>query len=136
MAYDKPLPVPDPVTKPFWDGLKQGELRIQRCSACGDAVFYPRVGCPSCGSRALEWITASGRGTVHAFTIAHRGVPAAFKGAVAYVVALVELEEGARLMTNLIGVDPTPEAVRIGMAVEVMFDEVTDEVTLAKFRPR
>ena len=135
MAYDKPLPVPDPVTQPFWDGLKAGELRIQRCMACGTAIFYPRSGCPGCGSRDIEWITASGRGTVHAFTIAHRGVPAAFKGSTPYVVAMVELEEGARLMTNLIGVDPTPEAVKIGMPVEVVFDAVTDTVTLAKFKP-
>lgn len=136
MAYDKPLPVPDPVTQPFWDGLNEGILRIQRCAACRTAVFYPRIGCPDCGARALEWITASGRGTVHAFTIAHRGVPAAFKGAIPYVVAMVELEEGACLMTNLIGVDPSPDAVKIGMAVEMVFEKVTDTVTLAKFKPR
>ena len=135
MAYDKPLPVPDPVTKPFWDGLKEGELRIQRCSKCHEAVFYPRVGCPGCGSRALEWIATSGRGTVHAFTIAHRGVPAAFRGSIPYVVAIVELEEGARLMTILVDVEPSPETVKIGMAVEVVFAEVTDAVTLAQFKP-
>ena len=136
MAYDKPLPIPDPVTKPFWDGLKDGKLRIQRCSSCGKAVFYPRIGCPDCGSRALEWITASGRGTLHAFTIAYRGVPAAFKGSAPYVVAMVELDEGARLMTNLIGVEPSPETIKIGMEVEAVFEEVTDAVTLAKFKPR
>lgn len=136
MAYDKPLPIPDPVTQRFWDGLNEGELRIQRCSSCQRAIFYPRIGCPGCGSRALEWIAASGRGTVHAFTIAHRGVPPAFKGSIPYVVAMVDLEEGARLMTNLVGVDPTPEAVRIGMPVEVVFEQVTDAVTLAKFKPR
>jgi uncharacterized OB-fold protein len=136
MAYDKSLPVPDPVTQPFWDGLKAHELRIQRCGACETAVFYPRVVCPHCGARDLAWTTCSGRGTVHAFTIAHRGVPAAFKSAVPYVVAMVELEEGARLMTNLVEVAPTPEAVKIGMPVEIVFDDVTDTVTLAKFRPR
>lgn len=136
MAYDKPLPVPDPVTKPFWDGLQQRELRIQRCTACGQGVFYPRTGCPNCGSRALEWIATAGRGTLHAFTIAHRGVPAAFKGSAPYVVAMVDLDEGARLMTNLIDVEPSPEAVRIGMAVEAVFEDVTDAVTLVKFKPR
>lgn len=136
MAYDKPLPIPDPVTQPFWDGLKRRELRIQRCVSCAQGVFYPRTGCPGCGSRTLEWITTAGRGTVHAFTIAHRGVPAAFKGSAPYVVAMVELEEGARLMTNLVDVEPSPEAVRIGMAVEAVFEDVTDTVTLVMFKPR
>ena len=136
MAYDKPLPVPDPVTQPYWDGLKAGQLRIQRCLSCEKAVFYPRALCSHCGSRELEWITCSGRGTLHAFTIAHRGTPAAFKGSTPYVVAMIDLEEGARLMTNLIGVDPTPAAVKIGMPVEIVFEEVTPTITLAKFRPR
>ena len=135
MAYDKPLPVPDPGTQPFWDGLKAGQLRFQRCTSCNKAVFYPRVGCPHCGERKLEWETSSGRGTVHAFTIAHRGVPAAFKGSSPYVVAMVELEEGARMMTNLVDVEPTPEAVKIGMSVQIVFDAVTDDITLAKFKP-
>ena len=136
MAQDKPLPVPDPVTQPYWDGLNAGELRIQRCRSCEKTVFYPRALCPHCGSRDLGWITCSGRGTLHAFTIAHRGTPAAFKGSTPYVVAMVELEEGARVMTNLIDVDPTPEAVKIGMAVEVVFEKASDAITLAKFRPR
>jgi uncharacterized OB-fold protein len=136
MAYDKPLPVPDPVTRPYWDGLKAHELRVQCCEDCFKAVFYPRVVCPYCGSRQLAWMTCSGKGTLHAFTIAHRGMPAAFKSGAPYVVAMVELEEGARMMTNLVGVEPSLEAVRIGMPVEIVFDDVTDAVTLAKFRPR
>ena len=136
MAYDKPLPVPDPITQPFWDGLKAGELRIQRCLSCEKPVFYPRVACPHCGGRRLEWIACSGRGTLHAFTIAHRGTPTAFRGATPYVVAMIDLEEGARIMTNLIGVVPSPLAVTIGMPVEVVFERVSDAITLAKFRPR
>lgn len=136
MAEDKPLPVPDPVTQPYWDGLKAGELRIQRCRSCEKAVFYPRALCPHCGSRELEWFTCSGRGTLHAFTIAHRGTPAAFKGSTPYVVAMVELEEGARVMTNLVDVEPTPEVVKIGMPVQVVFEKASDTITLAKFRPR
>ena len=136
MAYDKPLPVPDPVTQPFWDGLRAGELRIQRCLSCEKAVFYPRAICSHCGSRKLEWIKCSGRGTLHAFTIAHRGTPAAFRGSTPYVVAMVDLEEGARLMTNLVDVEPSPDTVKIGMPVEVIFEDVTDTITLAKFRPR
>jgi uncharacterized OB-fold protein len=136
MTQDKPLPVPDPVTRPFWDGLKAKTLRIQRCLSCEMPVFYPRAICPHCSSRNLEWITCSGRGTLHAFTIAHRGTPAAFRSSTPYVVAMVDLEEGARLMTNLIDVDPTPGAVKIGMPVEIVFDEVSETITLAKFRPR
>jgi uncharacterized OB-fold protein len=135
MAQDKPLPVPDPVTQPYWDGLNAGELRIQRCRACTKAVFYPRALCHHCGSRDLEWITCSGRGKLYAFTIAHRGTPAAFKGSTPYVVAMVDLEEGARVMTNLIDVEPTPEAVKIGMPVAVVFEKASDTITLAKFRP-
>ena len=136
MSYDKPLPVADPVTQPFWDGLKVDELRIKRCSDCDKAVFYPRVLCPHCGSRQLAWTVCSGRGIVYAFTSTHRGTPAAFKSAAPYVVAMVELEEGARLMTNIIDVEPSPSAVKIGMSVEIVFDKITESVTLAKFRPR
>jgi len=135
MAYEKALPVPDPVTKPYWDGLRARELRIQKCDSCNVGVFYPRVVCPACGSRTLSWTIASGRGKLHAFTIAHRGVPAAFKASSPYVVALVELEEGVRIMTNLVEIEPTPAAVKIGMAVSAVFEDVTEAVTLLKFRP-
>jgi uncharacterized OB-fold protein len=135
MAYDRPLPVPDPVTKPFWDGLRARELRIQKCEACGGGVFYPRVVCPSCGSRKLAWVVTSGRATLHAFTIAHRGVPGPFKTAAPYVVALVDLEGGGRIMANLVGVQPTPEAIRIGMRLTAAYEDVTDAVTLLRFVP-
>ncbi|MCC7045459.1 MAG: Zn-ribbon domain-containing OB-fold protein [Alphaproteobacteria bacterium] len=135
MGYEKPVPVPDPVTKPFWDGLRARELRIQKCANCAGAVFYPRVLCPACGSRSLSWMVASGKGKVYAFTIAHRGVPSAFKASSPYVVALVDLDEGARIMTNLVDVEPTPAAVKIGMAVLAVFDDVSESTTLLKFRP-
>lgn len=134
--YTKPLPTPDPVTQPFWDSLKEHAVKLQRCGGCSQFVFYPRPICPSCMSDDLAWTSVSGRGVVHAFAIPHRHSNPAFGSTAPYVVALVELEEGARLMSNLVDVDPTPEAVTVGMAVEIVYDDVTDSVTLPKFRPR
>jgi uncharacterized OB-fold protein len=134
-VYAKPLPQPDPVTKPFWDSVKAHAMRIQRCGDCGLWVFFPRALCPACLGDSLVWTPVSGRGTVHAFTIPHRHPSAAFQPDLPYVVALVDLEEGARMLTNRVGVAPDSESVRIGTPVEVVYDDVTPEVTLPKFRP-
>jgi uncharacterized protein len=134
--YLKPLPKADPVTAPYWDSVRRGSMEIQRCDDCGKFVFYPRALCPSCGSRSLTWKPVSGRGQIHSLTIVHRPTHAAFKGSGPYVVALIELEEGCRMMSNVIDVQPDPEVVKIGMPVEVVYDRVTEEWTLPKFRPR
>jgi len=134
--YAKPLPVPDPVTQPFWDSLKAQAIQLQRCGGCKQVIFYPRPLCPSCGSDDLTWERVSGRGVVHAFAIPHRHPNRVFTADGPYVVALIELEEGARMLTNLVDVEATPEAVKVGMPVEIVYDAVTDEVTLPKFRPR
>ena len=134
--YTKPLPIPDPVTKPFWDSLKAHAIQLQRCGQCGQYVYYPRALCPYCSADDLAWTPVSGRGVVHAFTIPHRHPNPAFGSGAPYVVALIELEEGVRMMSNLIDVDPTPDAVRIGLPVEIVYDDVTDEITLPKFRSR
>jgi uncharacterized protein len=133
--YPKPLPQPDPITKPYWDSLKAHAMRLQRCGSCGRFVFFPRALCPFCFSDALAWTPVSGRGVVHAFTVPHRHPSPAFQPDLPYVVALVELEEGPRLMTNLIDVPPDPARITVGMPVEVVYDDVTPEVTLPKFRP-
>jgi uncharacterized OB-fold protein len=133
--YAKPLPQPDPITKPYWDSLKSHAMRLQRCGSCGRFVFFPRALCPFCFSDALTWTPVSGRGVVHAFTVPHRHPSPAFQPDLPYVVALVELEEGPRLMTNLIDVPPDPAQIAVGMPVEVVYDDVTPEVTLPKFRP-
>ena len=133
--YAKPLPIPDPVTKPFWDSLKAHAIQLQRCPACDRFIYYPRAVCPSCLSAELEWRPVSGRGVVHAFTIPHRHPNRAFGAEVPYVVVLVELEDGVRIMSNLIEVEPTPEAVQVGMPVEIVYDDVTEEITLPKFKP-
>jgi uncharacterized protein len=133
--YTKPLPTPDPVTQPFWDSLKEHAVKLQKCGGCKQFIFYPRALCPSCMSDDLAWTSISGRGVVHAFAIPHRHPNRVFTEGGPYVVALIELEEGVRMMSNLVEVDPTPEAVTVGMAVEIVYDDVTDEVTLPKFRP-
>ena len=134
--YNKPLPIPDPVTRPFWDSLKAHAIQLQRCDACGRFIYYPRPVCPGCLLDNLVWSSVSGRGVVHAFTIPHRHPSPAFGSGVPYVVALIELEEGVRMMSNLIDVDPTPQAVKVGLPVEIVYDDVTEEITLPKFRPR
>ena len=134
--YTKPLPQPDPITKPFWESLKAHAMQIQRCGACGRFVFFPRALCPYCFSEALVWTPVSGRGAVHAFTIPHRHPLPAFQSDLPYVVALVELEEGARMLTTLVDVPPDPSQIAVGMPVEVVYDDVTPDITLPKFRFR
>lgn len=133
--YSGPLPVPTPETRPFWEAARRHELSLPRCRACRRLHYYPRALCPFCGCGDLEWTTCSGRGVVHTFTIVHRGQKG-FPLPPPYVLAIVELEEGPRMMTTLVGVDPDPAAVRIGMPVEVAWADVTPEVTLPRFAPR
>jgi len=133
--YTGPVPVPTPESRPYWEAARRHELTIQRCRACGQWVFYPRASCPHCLSADLEWRRTSGRGTLHTFTVAYRGQKDFPLGS-PYVIAIVELEEGARLMSNLVGVPADPKAIRIGMPVEVVFEDVSPTVALPRFRPR
>ena len=123
-------PVPDAVTQPFWDGVAEGVLRLQRCRDCDRHVFYPRAVCPFCMTSDLEWTEATGAGLVHSFTIVHRAPPD-YRDDVPYVVALVDLDEGVRMMTRLVDVEPS--AVVAGMAVEAA---IQGEPRLPYFRPR
>ena len=126
---ERAYPVPDAVTQPFWDGVAEGVLRVQRCDACGRHVFYPRAVCPFCMGASLTWVEASGRGRVHSFTVVHRAPPD-LRDEAPYVVALVELDEGVRMMTRL--VDVPPDAVEVEMPVEVA---IQGEPRLPYFRP-
>jgi uncharacterized protein len=128
----KPIPTPTLETRPYWDGCKLHELRIQRCASCAHYQFYPRLYCSRCFSDKVEWVKTSGRGKVSSFTIVRRPVSPAFKDDVPYVVALVTLEEGPTMMTNIVGCPP--EKVEIGMPVEVTFEDWTEEISIAKFR--
>ncbi len=134
MAYEKALPQPTPETQEFWDGLKRHELRVQQCQDCQQHYFYPRPFCPNCWSRNVEWTTVSGNGKLETYVINHR--PArGFQDEAPYVIAVVSLDEGPRLMTNLVNVEAEPDQLPADMAVEIVYDDVTDEVTLPKFQP-
>ncbi len=130
----RPIPEPTPETEEFWAGTRRGQLRIQRCNACGKAYFFPRPFCPFCSSKDVAWFTASGRGKLYSYVINHR--PAyGFRDDAPYVIAVVELDEGPRMMTNIIGVEPTPEHLPIDLPVEVTWEKQDDAITLPLFRP-
>ncbi len=129
----KPVPRPTPETEPYWEGTAHGELRLQRCNRCGRAYFYPRPSCPSCASTDVSWFRATGRGRLHTYLITHRAGPG-FAGQVPYAIAVVELEEGPRMMTNIVGVANTPEALELDMALEVGFEARGDH-QVPVFRP-
>lgn len=133
-SYKGALPRPTPETQPFWDGTRARRLMLPWCQDCGKPHFYPRSLCPHCMSSSLEWREASGRGTVHTFVINHK--PARGFDSVPYVIAVIDLAEGPRMLSNVVVEgEPTPRNVTIGMAVEVFFDDLTPEVTLPRFRP-
>ena len=128
----RPLPTPTPETQHFWDGTREGELRLQRCDDCSESYFPPRSFCPACSSRNVSVYAASGRATLHTYVISERDVPG-FEAP--YAIAVVELAEGPRMMTNLTGTPQTPEALQLDMALEVTFEAVSDEISLPLFRP-
>ena len=128
----RPLPQPTPETQHFWDGAKVGELRLQRCDDCAHVYFPPRPFCPECGSRSVSVFPASGRATLYSYVIHHRAPPG-FEAP--YAIAVVELEEGPRMMTNIVDTPQTPEALQLDMALEVAFEAMNDEISLPLFRP-
>jgi uncharacterized OB-fold protein len=133
-TYEKPIPQPDAVTGPFWEAARQGRLLVQHCPGCGAHQFYPQASCRKCLSEELDWVDAKGEGTIYAYTVIHRAPSRPFAPDVPYTVALVDLDEGCRMISNI--VDVPPEDVRVGMPVEVVFEEITPEISLPKFRPR
>jgi uncharacterized OB-fold protein len=133
MGYEGPLPRPDNDSAIYWEGARRHELLLQWCTSCKRPRFYPRSVCPFCFSDVFSWEKASGGAVIYTFTVVHRPPYPAFRDKVPYVLALVQLEEGVRMMTNVIDCDL--KEVHIGMKVEVAFDDVTDEITLPKFRP-
>jgi hypothetical protein len=132
-GYKKPLPRVDEESRGFWEALARHELYVQRCRGCGTIRFPPRALCPKDLSDDTEWLRASGRGTVYTFTVTHQNHSVGFREDLPYVLAVVELDEGPRLMTNIVGC--APDAVRIGMPVVVEYEDATPEITLPKFRP-
>ena len=130
----RPIPEPTPETDEFWAGARRGELRIQRCNTCGRAYFFPRPFCPFCSSKDVAWFTASGRGKLYSYVINHRAAYG-FQGYAPYDIAVVQLDEGPRMMTNIVGVEPTPERLPIDLPVEVTWEKQDDTITLPIFRP-
>lgn len=132
----------EPVTKPlpritldsadFWRFTAEGQLMLRRCNACGNQMYYPRITCTNCLSTDLGWVQACGRGKVHAVSVIYRASHEAFKAEGPYALAIVELEEGPRMMTNIVGCPP--EDVAIDMAVELWF-EPRGDVAIPLFRP-
>lgn len=128
-----PAPGFDWETRFYWEGCGRGELWLQRCRGCGTLRHRPRALCPKCLSDDTEYVRASGRGTVHTFTVTHQNHAPAFRAACPYVLAYVELEEGPRLLTNVVGCEPAD--VRIGLPVVVDFTEPEGEIAVPRFRP-
>lgn len=131
--YDKPLPRPDDVANaPHWAAARRGELQFQCCAACGRFRFPAAPICPDCRSRLTGWKTAPGRGVVESYCRFHKAYWPGFETELPYLVVQVRLDCGVRMYSNFI--PPAPDAVRIGMPVEAVFDAVTPEVTLVRFR--
>lgn len=129
----KPLPTPTEDSQPYWEGCKRHELLIQRCEECGHYRFPPSVLCPKCMSMNTKWTKASGKATVYSWTIFHQLYHPAFEEDIPYNVAIVELEEGPMMHTNIVGC--RNEDISIGMPVEVVFEDVSDEIALPMFKP-
>ena len=133
-AIELPAPAPPvvPETKPFWDGTKAGKLVLPRCPRCSFVIWYPRQFCPQCGQTPVEWFEASGLGTVYSFTIVRRG-EGAYRDTPQYTLAIVELQEGPRVLTNIIDCDPA--VLQIGQAVKAVFSDAGESAALLRFRP-
>ena len=128
----RPAPVSDADTEPYWKAAHEGRLIVQRCTVCGHTQLYPRWRCLRCRGQ-VEWVDATGGGTVYSFTVIRQNFSRSFRHLIPYVVALIDLDEGPRLMTNLVGVDP--DDVRIGMRVRVKFEPVSDDASVPLFEP-
>jgi len=132
-AYTKPLPKPTPWSRPFWQGCKEMKLLVQKCEDCQKYIFYPKLFCPFCLSERLNWVESSGKGKIYSFTVVHSYQPTEFEDVVPYVIAVIELEEGVRMMSNI--VECKPDDIKCDMEVEVIFEQVTDDFTFPRFRP-
>ena len=139
MAAETSMPTPAPVVQPevkvFWDGTAQGKLLLPKCQECQTLFWFPRPFCPSCGSLKIDWVEASGKGTIYTFTVNRRGggdLPE-YRDVGPYVLAYVELSEGLRIMTNIVECDP--DSVKIGQPVELVFHDTGQGNALPRFRP-
>ena len=130
--WNKPLPTVVGETRTYWEMCRQGQLMVQRCDSCNEYQFYPRGICANCWSENIRWVASSGKGTVWTYTVTYQNRTTGFDQG-PYVLALVELEEGVRMFTNI--VECEPQAVTIGMPVEVTFVRATDQISVPYFKP-
>jgi uncharacterized protein len=131
--YTKPIPIPSIESKPYWDGLKQHKLLMQRCDGCGKFWFPPSLLCPHCNDGRFTWSETKGTGRVFSFVVYHRVYHPGFADEVPYTVAVIELDEGPRLISNVIGIPP--DQVVCDMRVKIAYDDITDAMTIPKFAP-
>jgi len=131
---DMPVPLVEPLTEPFWSAAREGRLVIQRCTGCGTFRHLPHVLCAVCQSSASDWVASAGRGTVFTYTIVTHPVHAAVVDSVPYAVVVVELDDCGQVLVPSNVVDCPPDEVAVGMPVEVVFERVTDEITIPRFR--
>ena len=132
--YRKPVPVATPESDFFWDKTRKHELWIQKCVDCDTAFFYPRMICPDCLEDKIEWFKTSGKGFLYTYMINHRPPPG-FEDEAPYAIAIVQLDEGPRMMTNIVGIENTPENLVLDMPLEVVFEDIVDDMSLPKWRP-
>jgi uncharacterized OB-fold protein len=130
----KPIPTKTPELAPFFEGAKRGELIVQKCEGCGRLRFPARALCSNCWSEDASWTPVSGRGEVFSYNIMHQVYHPGFAAEIPYAVVVVKLQEGIKITSNLVGIKP--HEIRCGMQVEVVFEQLNEEVTLPKFRPR
>jgi uncharacterized OB-fold protein len=131
--YNKPLPNPSVESKPFWDGCKNHQLLLPRCNSCGHCWFPASATCPKCLSTEWKWTKSSGRGKIYSFGVYHRLYHKGFEAEIPYTVVVVQLEEGPRILSNIVGC--APEKLQCDMPVEVVFEDITEDTALYKFKP-
>ena len=131
--YTKPLPLITDLSKVFYDGCKEHKLLYQQCRECGEVVFFPKKICSGCMSRNLEWKESSGRGKIHSFTVTYAYAPPEFANDTPYALSIITMDEGFRIMSNIVECDF--DELTCDMPVEVVFDPVTPDITLPKFKP-
>lgn len=134
-GYNKPIPVPQGESDYYWEKAKAGELWLRQCNECSSAYFYPRDISPCCFSKNTSWIQASGKATLFTYAIVHRPPHPGFREDAPFVTAIVELEEGPKMASNVVIDDPTPEKLQIGMGLQVIFEDITESIALPKFKP-
>lgn len=127
------LPVVDGDSKVFWEGCQNEKLMIQRCEDCDTSIFYPRIICPHCMSDRVQWVESAGKGKIYSYTVARKHPDPRIREQGPFIIALVTLTEGVRMMTNIINVDINEVACE--MPVEVVFEKVNEQLTIPKFQP-